>query len=62
MPDWIFQMIGIAGMCAATYAGVKSDLARAIAKAGEAERCAGEAKRAAERAHERIDGILIKGQ
>lgn len=60
MPEWVLQLLGMAGACAATYAGIKSDLARAIAKAEGAERCAVEAKAAAVRAHERMD-YLIRG-
>lgn len=58
MPDWLLQLIGMAGLCVGAYAGVRADLARAILKAENAEKCAGEAKEAATRAHDRIDGML----
>lgn len=62
MPDWVLQLLGIIGSCAAVYAGVKVDLARAIAKAEEAEHCAREAQVTAVRAHDRIDDILNSGR
>lgn len=62
MPEWVFQLLAVFGACATVYAGVKYDLARAIAKAEAAEGCAVEAKGMAAKAHERIDGLLIRGQ
>lgn len=62
MQDLVLQMIGMAGCCAGVYAGIRSDLVRAIAKAEAAEGSAQEAKAAAIRAHERIDGLIIQGK
>lgn len=50
MPEWVIQLM-VAG---ALYGGIRADLKHAIT-------CAAEAKQAAGRAHERIDGLLRKG-
>lgn len=51
MPEWLLQLICILGASGSVYAGVKSDITRAIIKA---EYAADSAKRA----HERIDGMM----
>lgn len=51
MPDWVLQVVAILGASCGVYAGVKSDITRAILKADHA----GDSAR---RAHERIDGLL----
>lgn len=47
----IIELLGMFGSCAAVYAAIRADLARAIAKAEEAAT-------AASKAHDRIDRIL----
>lgn len=51
MPEWIFQVIGMAGTAAAVYAGIKADLATLHNKADSAIF-------QAQKAHERIDHLL----
>lgn len=60
MPELALQLMAMIGCGAGVYAGIRSDLVRAIAKAESAEGSAQEAKAAAIRAHERIDGIIIQ--
>lgn len=48
IPDWLFQVMGMAGTAAAVYAGIKSDLATLHNKVENATL-------QASRAHERID-------
>jgi len=50
MPDWILQIFGMIGASCAVYAGVKSDIARAVLQAEMA-------LDSAKRAHERIDDL-----
>jgi hypothetical protein len=53
--EWLFQILAMVGCCAGVYAGIRSDLVRAICKAEAAEA-------AAIRAHSRIDDLIIQGK
>lgn len=54
MPEWLLQIGAYVAFAGAVYGGIRADLRNAV-------ECAREAKASAGRAHERIDGILIKG-
>lgn len=51
MPEWMLQILGIAGTGAAAYAAIRSDLAALHVKAQMAVESAGEA-------HRRIDHMI----
>lgn len=51
MPEWIFQIIGMAGTAAGIYAAIKADLAALHVKADMAAK-------SADQAHQRIDSLL----
>jgi len=51
MPDWIFQLIGMAGTAAGIYAAIRADIAALHVKADMAHE-------AANHAHQRIDALL----
>jgi hypothetical protein len=51
MPDWLFQIIGMAGTAAGIYAAIKADLAALHVKADMAAK-------SADQAHQRIDSLL----
>jgi len=51
IPEWIFQVIGMAATASAVYAGIKADLATLHNKADSAIF-------QAQKAHERIDHLL----
>lgn len=53
MPEWVLQLVGIAGTGAAAYAAIRSDLAALHVKAQMAVESAGEA-------HRRIDHMIGK--
>lgn len=53
MPDWVLQLVAIAGTGAAAYAAIRSDLAALHVKAQMAVEAAGEA-------HRRIDHMIGK--
>lgn len=54
MPDWMIQSLGYFGVLAVGYAAIRADLATLHEKAENA-------RQAAARAHERIDGMLEQG-
>lgn len=51
MPEWIFQLIGMAGTAAGIYAAIRADIAALHVKADMAQESAREA-------HQRIDAML----
>ncbi len=50
MPDWLSQLVTVAGVGVSVYAGIRADLAALHVKADNATR-------AADKAHERIDAL-----
>lgn len=52
MPDWVLQVAGYAAMGAGMYAGIRYDLGRLSEKAEAAAR-------AAAKAHERLDVLMM---
>lgn len=50
MPDWVLQVLGMAGVGVGVYAGIKADLAALHEKVKNADR-------AAQEAHRRLDDI-----
>ncbi len=51
MPEWVFQLVGMAGTAAGIYAAIKADLAALHVKADMAAK-------SADQAHQRIDSLL----
>lgn len=58
MPDWLFQLLGPAGVAVGTYAAIRADLAALHVKADTATAAAAEAKGAVGEAHRRIDELF----
>lgn len=54
MPDWVLQLIGMAGAGVAVYAAIRADLAALHVKADAATK-------SADHAHQRLDNLLMKG-
>lgn len=52
-PKLIIEIIAMLGTCATVYAAIRADLAKAIAKAEEAAA-------AANKAHDRIDSLILQ--
>ena len=52
MPEWMLQAAGYVALAGAVYGGIRSDIKSIHEQVAEA-------KAAAARAHERIDGLLI---
>lgn len=55
MPDWIVQLMGMAGAGVAVYAGIRADLAYLRAKIEGAHE-------SASLAHQRLDELFMKGK
>jgi len=55
MPEWVVQLVGMAGMGVGVYAGIRADLARLHAMVTSA-------RESAAAAHRRLDDVLIKGR
>lgn len=55
MPEWVLQLLGMAGGAVAVYAGIRADLSAVRVKAETAAA-------AAQEAHSRIDKLLMLGQ
>lgn len=55
VPDWILQLIGMAGAGVAVYAGIRSDLAAMAAHLKDTAETANHA-------HRRIDDLLMRGE
>lgn len=53
MPDWVLQVVTMVGAGVAVYAGIRADLAATKEKAKNAHE-------SAERAHVRIDGLMLR--
>lgn len=51
MPDWLLQLVTVAGVGVGAYAAIRADLAALHVKADAA-------LRASEHAHQRIDSLL----
>ncbi|MEW6258028.1 MAG: hypothetical protein AB1592_18905 [Pseudomonadota bacterium] len=52
MPEWVFQLAGIAGGAVAVYAGIRADLAALHAQVRHAAETA-------DAAHRRLDNLMI---
>ena len=53
MPEWLLQVIGMLAGGVAVYAGIRADLAATKERAKNAHE-------SAERAHIRIDGLMLR--
>lgn len=61
MPEWLLQLVGIVAGGASVYAAIRSDLARLAERVESVKGAASDARKEADRAHVRIDGLMIRG-
>lgn len=54
IPEWLFQIVGMAATAAGIYAAIRADIAALHVKADNAAKAANEA-------HQRIDQLMMRG-